>query len=230
MTADDARSESSLASFISLLPGFEVVPHLVRLIAQGQPVALEELAASAGLPVADIEGMLCDQPGTDWDSDSRIVGFGLTQRPTAHRFVVSGQSLYTWCASDALFFPALLGEAAVVESACPATGRPIGIELASQAVLSIDPPEGRHRASRRAASRRRKEQDLRSGPLLRLTRSRTRLGERAHERTRAHRERGPSNAPCVAARSSDGWSLSEQRDDSRECNSPPPENPVRSKR
>lgn len=32
-------------------------------------------------------------PGTDWDENGDVVGFGLTQRPTAHRFIVSGRTL-----------------------------------------------------------------------------------------------------------------------------------------
>jgi len=78
MTAEDDRSESSLASFISLSPGVEVVPHLVRLIAQGQPVALEDLAASAALLVADVEGVRLPrsrEAGRDWASahpDGRV--------------------------------------------------------------------------------------------------------------------------------------------------------------
>lgn len=130
---------TDLARFISQLPGFEIVPHLVRLIAQGQPVPLTDLAASAGMPVADVETALRSQPGTDWDENGDVVGFGLTQRTTAHRFIASGRTLYTFCASDALLFPAVLGEPAAVTSSCPATGQPIRIELTPQAVLSVDP-------------------------------------------------------------------------------------------
>jgi alkylmercury lyase len=130
---------TDLARFISRLPGFEMVPHLVRLIARGRPVPLTDVAASAGMPISSVEAALRDQPGTDWDENGDVVGFGLTQRPTAHRFIISGRTLYTFCASDALFFPAVLGEPAAVESSCPATGQPIRIELTPQAVLSVNP-------------------------------------------------------------------------------------------
>jgi alkylmercury lyase len=132
---------NDLGHFISALPGFEAVPHLVRLVAQGRPVRLEAIAASSGMPVAAVEAALRSQPGTDWDETGDVVGFGLTQRLTAHRFIVSERTLYTFCSTDALFFPAILGESAVVESNCPATNRSIRIELTPLAVVSVDPPD-----------------------------------------------------------------------------------------
>ena len=136
--ADDV-SCTEIGQFIPRLPGYEVVPFLVRLIANGEPVRIEELAESSGLSTSDVESTLRDQPGIDWDEDGRIVGFGLTLRPTAHRFIVSGKTLYTFCSTDALIFPAILGEPAVAESTCPATGKAIRIAMTPDAVLSIDP-------------------------------------------------------------------------------------------
>ena len=87
-----------------------------------------------------MEGFLRAQPGTDWDDDGRVVGFGLTLRPTPHRFVVDGQVLYTWCATDTLIFPAILGRPANVESRCPVTAGRIRLEVAPDGVVSVDPP------------------------------------------------------------------------------------------
>ncbi len=53
----------------------------------------------------------------------RIVGQGLTLRPTPHRFTVDGEELYTWCALDTLIFPALLDRPARVESVSPGQRR-----------------------------------------------------------------------------------------------------------
>jgi hypothetical protein len=80
------------AAFLSSLDGFEVIPHIVRALAQGGPVATKEIAASANLPEADVLRLLRPQPGTEWDDDGRLVGFGLTPRPTEHRFTVGGQT------------------------------------------------------------------------------------------------------------------------------------------
>lgn len=136
--ADEACS-TEIGQFIPHVPGYEVVPFLVRLIANGEPVRIEDVAALAGLPASTVESTLRGQPGTDWDEDGKIVGFGLTLRPTAHRFSVSGRTLYTFCSTDALIFPAILGESAVAESTCPVTGQAIRIAMTPDAVLSIDP-------------------------------------------------------------------------------------------
>ena len=144
MTDGDGELDSTGAAagsdprFISRL-GLELLPHLVMLLAQGRPVEPRHVAQTAGLPLGQVEGFLRAQPGTDWDDDGRVAGFGLTLRPTPHRFVVDDRVLYTWCATDTLVFPAILGRRATVESACPATARPIRLEVAPDGVLSVDP-------------------------------------------------------------------------------------------
>lgn len=136
----DSSGTGREARFISRFDGFELLPHLVRLLADARAVEPREVAEAAGLQVAQVEEFLRAQPGTDWDDDGRIVGFGLTLRPTPHRFVVDGQVLYTWCATDTLVFPAILGRGAVVESACPVTSRPIRLEVTPDDVVSVEPP------------------------------------------------------------------------------------------
>jgi alkylmercury lyase len=127
------------AEFLSSLDGFEFVPHLVRLLAQARPVGLNEIAAVGHQPVEDLEQLVRSQPGTEWDDQGRLVGFGLTTRPTEHRFKVAGRTLYTWCATDTLFFTAILGRSTSVESNCPATGEPIRIEITADTMVSLTP-------------------------------------------------------------------------------------------
>jgi alkylmercury lyase len=78
-----------------------------------------------------------------------LVGFGLSLRPTEHRYTVAGRTLYTWCATDTLLFTVILGQPALAESICPATGQPIRLELRPDTVVSVEPPEAvvtqRHR-------------------------------------------------------------------------------------
>ena len=112
---------------------------MIRLVAEGQPVELERLAAEAGVPVDEIESWLRAQPGTDWDERGRLLGFGLTQRPTRHRYIVDGRVLYTFCAADTLIFTPILGRPARVESSCPTTSQTIRIELTPGAVTLVDP-------------------------------------------------------------------------------------------
>lgn len=112
---------------------------MIRLVAEGRPVALERLAAVSGVAVEEIESWLRAQPGTDWDDGGRLLGFGLTQRPTPHRYTVDGRVLFTFCAADTLIFTPILGRPASVESSCPTTGRSIRLELTPDAVTSVDP-------------------------------------------------------------------------------------------
>jgi hypothetical protein len=83
---NDSGCCGDIASFVSQLPGFEVMPHIVRLIANGEPVGTQEVAGLASQPAGAVERMPRDQPGTDWDEDGRLAGFVLTLRPTPHRF------------------------------------------------------------------------------------------------------------------------------------------------
>jgi alkylmercury lyase len=137
--SDDCTCTS--AAFLTRFDGFEMLPHAARLLVRGRPVDMAELADAIGEPTAKVEAVLRSQPGTDWDEDGRLVGFGLTLRPTPHRFQVGEQTLYTWCATDTLFFPVVLGRPATVGSTCPATGQPVHIELSPEGVQVVDPAE-----------------------------------------------------------------------------------------
>ncbi len=127
------------AAFLSGVNGFTAIPELIRLLARGEPVGLEELTDAAGQPGADLAGVVRAQPGAEWDDAGRLVGFGLTRQPTDYRFLVGGKTLYTWCASDTLFFTVILGEDAVAESTCPATGVPIRVEITPDGVTTVTP-------------------------------------------------------------------------------------------
>lgn len=129
-----------LVTFLSTrgdLPDF--LPTLLRLVASGEPVPVEAVAAATGAAAGEVESWLRNQPGTDWDEHGRLVGFGLTQLPTRHRFVVDRHTLYTFCAADTLLFPPILGRAARVESTCPATRRTIRVDVTPDAVITVDP-------------------------------------------------------------------------------------------
>lgn len=121
-------------------PGFELIPHICRLVAEGEPVELSQLAAAAGQPVEQVKAKLRAHPGVDWDEAGRLVGVGLTLRPTPHRFTFDGRTVYAWCASDTLMFPIILGCSGVIESAAPGTGQPIRVEVTPERVVSSDPP------------------------------------------------------------------------------------------
>jgi alkylmercury lyase len=112
---------------------------LLRLLARGEPVTVADLAAAAGRPEADVQQALAARPDTEFDEQGRIVGYGLTLRPTPHRFEVDGRTLYTWCALDTLIFPALLGRTARITSPCHATGTPVRVTAGPGGVAGVDP-------------------------------------------------------------------------------------------
>jgi alkylmercury lyase len=113
---------------------------LLRLLVEGDPVTLQQLAAAAGRPIEDVHAGLALVPDTEYDAQGRVIGLGLTQRPTAHRFTVAGQELYTWCALDTLIFPTLLERAACVESISPVSGTSIRAVIDPAAgVTSVEP-------------------------------------------------------------------------------------------
>jgi alkylmercury lyase len=119
---------------------WRAMPTLLRGLAEGRPVETAEFAAAAGSPAAELDAML-DRFGVERDAAGRIVGAGLTLNPTPHTFLVEGRRLYTWCALDALVFPAVLGRTAEVESPCAATGAPVRGRVGPAAVESVTQPE-----------------------------------------------------------------------------------------
>jgi alkylmercury lyase len=119
----------------------ELLPHAIRLLSDGEPVALERLAAAAGWSVEDVNAELAAQISAERDDQGRLVGLALTLRPTTHRVTVDGRRLFAWCATDTLMVPVILGRPALVESTCPQTGQAIRIELTPDSVQRVDPPD-----------------------------------------------------------------------------------------
>ncbi|WP_227546108.1 alkylmercury lyase MerB [Marinobacter fonticola] len=83
----------------------------------------------------------CLAETVEYDGQGRLVGSGITLRETPHAFVVNDQPLYTWCALDALMFPAVIGEPAQVRSHCPRTHKPVTLTVTPQEVLSLQPED-----------------------------------------------------------------------------------------
>lgn len=129
------------AAFLSGVGGYQALPDLLRLLARGQPVDLGELTEVSGPAGGDLARAIRAEPGSDWDASGRLVGFGLTLRPTGHRLEIDGRSLYTWCASDTLFFTVILGKETVAESTCPTTAKRVRLEISPDGVTSATPPE-----------------------------------------------------------------------------------------
>jgi alkylmercury lyase len=107
---------------------------LLRQLSHGEPITIDELAAAAGQSPEWVRCIVSSWPDAEYDREGRINGWGLTLRPTPHKFSINGKQLYTWCALDTLFLPAVIGRPALIESPCAATSAPIR--------LTVDPVAG----------------------------------------------------------------------------------------
>jgi alkylmercury lyase len=112
---------------------------LLKLLSEGKPVGVDDLAAETGRPEEQLRQALAAVPDTEYDEDGRIVGLGLTLRPTRHHFTVDGRQLYTWCALDTLIFPALLDKTVTIESLSPTTGTPVRMHAGPDGVTRVEP-------------------------------------------------------------------------------------------
>ena len=96
---------------------------IYRLLAsKAAPVSPAELAASLQMTADDVQGILAGWTGLYYDHAHHIIGYwGLSIREMGHRFIVDGNTLYTWCAWDSLFIPRIIGKTAQLESVDPET-------------------------------------------------------------------------------------------------------------
>lgn len=113
---------------------------VVRLLACGHPVTPERLASALQMTAEQVAGVLAGLADLEVDPSGNVVGWGLTLIPTPHRFRVNGQTFYTWCALDALTYPALLQVVASVESSCPVSGARVSLSVTPAGVHGLTPP------------------------------------------------------------------------------------------
>ena len=111
---------------------------LWRLLAEGAPVSLEQLASLSHRPLDEIQAEL---PSLDvrLDREGNVLASGVSLVPTPHQFHLGEQALYTWCVLDTLAFPPLLGRAARVISSCPVTGKPIRLTVTPETIVDLSP-------------------------------------------------------------------------------------------
>ncbi len=130
--------------FIRAFPTMDVDEQRLALrlyneLAEGEPVAIQNLARALDRPVAWVQTTLEGWPGVFFDDDGRIQGFwGLAVKPMRHQFKVDGRTVYTWCAWDALFIPELLHRSAEVTSSCEATGDSLKLRISPDSIDTGD--------------------------------------------------------------------------------------------
>lgn len=55
---------------------------LLKMLAEGDPVPVEDIAAETGKPVEEVKQVLQTLPSVELDEQGRVVGYGLTLFPT----------------------------------------------------------------------------------------------------------------------------------------------------
>ena len=134
MAIDELGVEQLAAELANAMPslddaGQRVALATYRLLANGDPVAAEQVADRAGLAVGDVRRLLEEWPGVYLRAGELIGFWGLALADMPHVLRVGGRELRAWCAWDTLFLPELIGQAAEVESTCPTTGDTIRLEV-----------------------------------------------------------------------------------------------------
>lgn len=116
---------------------------LYHQLTDGQPVQLERLASALGIGTRDVTALLEAERLRGlvyYDEAGRVIGFrGLAVVPMHHRLEINGRTLYTWCAADSLFIPALLGQRARVASPCPQSGAVVRLTVTRDGVEAVEP-------------------------------------------------------------------------------------------
>jgi len=127
------RLAGSLAGTFPACDDAPLARRLLRELAQGRPVSIPSIDQRTHAAVAR-------WPNVEYDDEGRVVAFGgLSLTPTAHRFTVGDHGLYTWCAWDTLFLPAILDQSASVRSRCPITGTAVRLAVAPSGIVDVDP-------------------------------------------------------------------------------------------
>jgi alkylmercury lyase len=122
----DVHPTTNADSVIEALAGCDDPPlalALLHALARGDPLTDSQLATITDRDQAQVTDALARWPNVQRDQQERVIAFsGLSLRPTAHLVALGERDLFTWCAWDTLFLPALLDQPASVRSRCPATG------------------------------------------------------------------------------------------------------------
>ncbi|EHY87499.1 organomercurial lyase MerB [Saccharomonospora azurea] len=141
MDTDTQTLANRFTDTVNRAPGVKLwlLRPLLTLLATGEPVTIEQLASQAGRTAEEIREALADMPDTEYDSEGRIIGNGLTHNPTPHRYQTGDRTLYAWCAMDTLVFPAIIGHTAHVTSPCRATGEPVRLTVTPGGLTGVEP-------------------------------------------------------------------------------------------
>jgi alkylmercury lyase len=112
---------------------------LYRLLAEGDPVSVERLAARGERSRSEVADWVAGSR-VELDERGEVVALlGLSLRPTKQILEIDGRTLYAWCAGDVLYIHDLLGRPLRARSTDPITGEEIAISLEHGRVREVEP-------------------------------------------------------------------------------------------
>src|SRR5919106_5869275 len=110
-----------------------------RLLAEGEPVSVERLAARTDRSPSEVAESL-RATRAELDERGDVDAFhGLSLRPTRLRVEVDGRTLYAWCAGDVLLIHDLLDRRVEARSTDPITGETVSMSLEDGGVRELEP-------------------------------------------------------------------------------------------
>ncbi len=139
--------EDYLSTLAGVLPEFppdqqHTAVTLYRELAKGERLTTERLASTLGVSREKAGEALARDPVRAFvhADKGQILGFGgLAVAPMHHEFRVKGRTLWTWCAWDSLFIPAVLGHTADVSSPDPETRERVRLTVSPTGIERVDP-------------------------------------------------------------------------------------------
>ena len=106
--------------------------HAFEQLRQSGAIAVTEVVATSLNGAASAQSTLDEMVERGMaivEADELVAIDGLSVRPTQHRMRLGDDSLYTWCAADAIGIPAALGEDGEVLTACPHCSAEIVVQI-----------------------------------------------------------------------------------------------------
>jgi alkylmercury lyase len=132
--------EELAETMVALLDGWSSkwigVIKIHKLLLEGKPVPPDRIAAYVQLTQNEVAELIGD---AELDENGNVVGFGLSIVPTPHSYQIDGRQFYVWCAGDAITFPLLHKNTAVVESPDPISGEKIRLTSTPGGVQNVIP-------------------------------------------------------------------------------------------
>lgn len=136
--AEETLAHSTRESRLDEAELGRTVRAVIDLLLAGDPIPVERIASQSEVPHEKVEFIL-NELGAERSGEGLITGLGLSLEQTPHEYHVDGKQFFTWCAPDALLYPAIQGHTAQVVSSDPVSGDKISLTVAPGGVEDMNP-------------------------------------------------------------------------------------------